>query len=821
MIKPKHSFREKDFTVTEEFIDRCEAKTLYREKLNHNDKDYNILVYYGVGGIGKTKLRRELCRIHKEENPESITFYLDLNAADDRNLGAGILKLVDSCSKKNDFKCFEMAYGLYFRKKHPSALYGREKELITENTFIGIGLNILGIFDNGLTATTAEIIERSIRAIANRTIDKDVQEELKHFDEYSIAEMEERLPLFFQYDLSSYISNHPNTKILMVFDTFEALNENVIEQVHRQRNERWVQEIIEYFDRESFPHLLTLIFGRDELEWGEDWNPIIEQYQLKEFDEEYSKQYLLEAGISDSKISELIAKSSKGYPLLLYLSAETYINILNSGRKPTETDFGGNYPEIIERFLYNLDKDTVEVLRLMSIPNYYNTEIFDLLIKSFNISFPITEYEQFNKYSFVNYDKKEEEYCIHNLIRQSISEKSSETVLQKAHLILLKYFSSKITSIVNTKQIIQLFYHARKALDLYEFDKWLKTCINESLTVSPLGIIKKMQERGEQSVLLQILNGIRTEYSLGELCIELVNVYIDIVHLGGDYQLAVHICDEYLSNYSTEAILSDKQLLKMSIRKIHHSMFFDPVDQLIEDANILVEKVDKKSFPEEYNELLFLLGGNLGVLSGNFENASKWLAKSIQFAENNNLETFKQRTVRKLADISLYKNDYATALDLVNSAVNKYSTINDIDSRYKIYLMAVLGEIYRKQDDLITAWNCYDIVDKKCSENYMPGWQAHSYLAKGMVRLQENNYEDADTLFSRAQIIYKKINQKWGILTVKEAYILLQKYRNGAILKSEIDECIVFSQRMHYQYNEQYAYKLVNEDKPYLQLFFL
>ena len=284
MIKPKHSFGKKNFEVNEAFIDREEAKELYHNKLNHNDKDYNILVFYGVGGIGKTRLRREICRMHKEENKKAVIFYLDLNAADDRNLGSGILKLVDSCDAAVDFKCFEMAYALYFRKKYPAALYGREKGMVTENTAVGIGLNILGLFDNGITGTAAELVERSIRAIANRTIDKEVKEELKNFDDYSLAEMEERLPLFFQYDLQSYLKKQKDAKVLMVFDTFEALNENVIEQVHRSKNERWIQDLISYFDSETFPNLLITIFGREEIEWEEEWGQILDQYQLVEFE---------------------------------------------------------------------------------------------------------------------------------------------------------------------------------------------------------------------------------------------------------------------------------------------------------------------------------------------------------------------------------------------------------------------------------------------------------------------------------------------------------------------------------------------------------
>lgn len=742
MIKPKHSFFKQKYNVNEEFIDRIEAKNLFYQKLMKNKKAYNVLVFYGVGGIGKSKLRKEICRIHSYENKESVIFYLDFNNADDRNLGSGILKLVDSCNTKIDFKCFELAYALYFRKKNPSALYGREKNMVTQNPFVGIGLNIIGIFDNGLVGTAAEIVERTIRAISNRVIDKEVKEELKRFDDYSIQEMEERLPLFFQYDLATYLSKHNETKILIVFDTFEALNENVIEQVHRRRNERWVQEIIEYFDSESFPNLLVSIFGRDKLEWGEEWDAILDQYLLSEFDDCYSKEYLRQVGVEETEIIDFIAKGSKGFPLLLYLSAETYVNIRNANRTPIVSDFGANYPEIIERFLYNLDKDTVEVLRLMSVPNYYDTEIFDFLIKSFNVSFPMTEYEQFNKYSFVNYDHKEAKYFIHSVIRSSILNKTSDSVILSAQRKMLQFFSNKIDINTNTF-VVQLFYHARKSKDVKDYNQWLYMPL-EKIGITPIQMLQRMQIRGEQIILIQIIDGILSEYDINCLNIELINIYIDVVHLGGDYDIAVKMCDKYLQSYSSQAIIETQQLLKMRIRKIHHSMFFAPVDGLIKEAVNMVNAInDVDNSIYEYFELLFLIGGNLGVLSGDFEYAWKWLEKSQKFAEDHNLVSFLHRTIRKQVDILIYKNDFDTALRLLQDVVSTSLTIDEIDTRYKIYLMASLGELYRKQGNMESAWFCYHMVDKKCTENYMPGWQAHSYLAKGMIKMQTNEFRES------------------------------------------------------------------------------
>ena len=53
MVRPKHSFGKKKYHVEESFIDREIAKQLYLDKRSSNDKEYNILSFYGVGGVGK------------------------------------------------------------------------------------------------------------------------------------------------------------------------------------------------------------------------------------------------------------------------------------------------------------------------------------------------------------------------------------------------------------------------------------------------------------------------------------------------------------------------------------------------------------------------------------------------------------------------------------------------------------------------------------------------------------------------------------------------------------------------------------------------
>lgn len=135
--------------------------------------------------------------------------------------------------------------------------------------------------------------------------------------------------------------------------------------------------------------------------------------------------------------------------------------------------------------------------------------------------------------------------------------------------------------------------------------------------------------------------------------------------------------------------------------------------------------------------------------------------------------------------------------------------------------MGVLGEVYRKQGMLDPAWYCYDIVDKKSTENYLPGWQAHSYLAKGMLKMYAHCYTEAEEYLEQASAIYKKIRQEWGIINTMEAQLLMMNMQGMEIEEAELNKCRLRAERMNYQYNAAFVDALQNEENPYLQLFFL
>ncbi len=62
------------------FVDREACIQAFRENIqNSGNREYNVLFYYGIAGIGKSKLQEELQEILDEEHPEILWASIDLD----------------------------------------------------------------------------------------------------------------------------------------------------------------------------------------------------------------------------------------------------------------------------------------------------------------------------------------------------------------------------------------------------------------------------------------------------------------------------------------------------------------------------------------------------------------------------------------------------------------------------------------------------------------------------------------------------------------------------------------------------------------------
>ena len=121
-LTPKHSTRK--HKALREFTDREDQTERFRALLRNRDpKKHHVLMFYGVGGVGKTRLQKELNGIHTRECAFPISTSLDFEDATRREAGAALYSLSVSLriDHKVGFPAFNFAYAIYHKRPRSSA----------------------------------------------------------------------------------------------------------------------------------------------------------------------------------------------------------------------------------------------------------------------------------------------------------------------------------------------------------------------------------------------------------------------------------------------------------------------------------------------------------------------------------------------------------------------------------------------------------------------------------------------------------------------------------------------------------------------------
>lgn len=328
--------------------------------------------------------------------------------------------------------------------------------------------------------------------------------------------------------------------------------------------------------------------------------------------------------------------------------------------------------------------------------------------------------------------------------------------------------------------------------------------------------LKKLQREGNTAFLLWIFDIANDKYGIQDFDKELISVYMDVVHLSGEYAKAVEIADQYLNGHMTD-IANDEFLAMLSVRKIHHSMFYKPVKKLLEDAMSLYTQLND-GFPFVYNELLFLIGGNLGVLYGDWSLSKTWLDKSIAFADSQPFKDFNKRNARKLADYYCHLGQLERAEKLLKDNIQAGGRIT---GRYEAYLVGALANVYTCLGNDDEALECYEQVLKYTTANGITGWSAHANLGIANINFKLGNLEEAADFATRANNIYNRIHQEWGLI-MSEALLAACESRMGiAPIRVSCDRAIKHAEKMQYGSCVSSIEELCSGSNNFLKLYFI
>lgn len=812
-IRPQYSITTNNgrSVANRKFTDRKEPREAFYSLIelmiqeNELQPKHHVLVYYGIGGIGKSRLQRNLSDTLKSDYNNIPMATIDF--ANSMYLSPARTLLELACTFKNwhprAFPHFFMAYALYFKKSYPNVRLSEEKLLKSDNW--NLIAEAIGILDPlNFTSIIPDVVNRAYRLASKIGLDKEAKSALNDLENLTSSEIEKKLPAFWAYDYQKMKTKLNNELSVIFFDSYEALWGTETNDIAKFCVDSWIRELIA-----QLPGVLFVVFSREFIDWSEhkpEWQNALDQHLLDRLSPEDSSDFLKSCNINEEAIREKMVEVSMGHPYHLDLLVDTYYQMKASRQELRVEAIASNNREILVCFLKYLKDDVIATIKLLSLVRIYDIEIFSYLLAKIPTGFPSTMFNEFNKYSFVT-AIGQGVFQIHEVMRKEIVEYIDKSLYMIGNKVAGNFYANQLEKgdyTENQKKIFikELIYHKGQCLSKSVFFTFLNSKM--------LPLFKELQFQGESAYLIGLLHEVFENLS-GEKLPELYSIYIDMIMLYGDFSNSVKLLNDYLENYDFEEVLNDSTLLGMYLKKLHHQMIYCNVDILISKCMNVEAHISAQAHLVEYNELLFLLG-SLYILKGDFEQSKTWLEKSLDWSAEHKLHDMECRTLRKLADISIYEQDYISAKALCENGISMADEYNL--QRYKLYLQCSLAEVQRLQGMYSRATGMYREYQKKFQDIGIHPWVAHTYLALAAVDIEENNISDALSNLSKADRIYRQYNHKWGSIHV-------------AILKLKIeytDELYNESLRLAQQMGHKYEMDLIAHDTENLivkNLFFL
>lgn len=403
-----------------------------------------VVIFYGVGGTGKSWLLR---RLRSELPPEIPSALLDF---DPQAGGApyhtdSSRALAELRRQLASVECprFDLAYS--WLRFHEGV---KEEPLLKDKGLAGIaiealagmaastaaGLPLVGYFTKKLAAKLGKRFKGS--RLERWLADKTNQEDFLRLRTLPAQEIYPQLVDRFLLDLAENLPEQTGRACrgVLFLDTAEALRIGLLGDAQIHQREQWLRDL----HRSDSPLLLVLA-GRDRLSW-EDADPeyrdprFLEQYLVGGLSEHDSRIFLQQCGITDPSMENAALRVSvdtepavtggnAGYHLFsLGLCADTLRN--EPGADPSSFDMApGDVTRLADRFLKSLAGPAYEiwVRRLALTPRFDEAAAR----AAFSASHDVTQdaaWQSLESFSFVREADEPGWWTLHFRMRQALTE---------------------------------------------------------------------------------------------------------------------------------------------------------------------------------------------------------------------------------------------------------------------------------------------------------------------------------------------------------------------------------------------------------------
>lgn len=403
---------------------------------------HHILTFYGVGGQGKTELRKKLAQILTDEDPrQAVWGVLDLDVFN--RAERGLLELRKTLRRNGHagshvhFTAFDIAIAVYWEKAHPTEDIRRVlKDLLEDNEGVlsAIADNAPAWLEMAESLPAGLGLGVKILLLARKKLKENAAkrqiEALHGIEQLDIIQLLDKLPYFLAIDLRIHRERDAACQLVLFLDTYESLWSDKPDKtgLAAVETDAWVRELVA-----AAQGVLFVIFGRDPLSWPDgDWAGCLDQHRLNGLSAADADQFLRQIPIAEADIRAAIIEAAQGqaeadaateapgaHPFYLDLAANRYLDMRAAERQPKPADFGGTRSEIIACFLRHRSLAEQETLKLLAGSRAFDRELFVALIKRFQTGYPPTAWAEFTGFSFIE-TGSDQRQRLHGLMRDHL-----------------------------------------------------------------------------------------------------------------------------------------------------------------------------------------------------------------------------------------------------------------------------------------------------------------------------------------------------------------------------------------------------------------
>lgn len=762
MIKSKFD-KKGSFKATKVFTDRADPRHLFRTSVS----DYcegtlasKLLVFYGFGGIGKTKLLHELLTNDEYYPLEYIKdirkIFISLDVYDYSNP----IPVLMNIRRQIDEKCYLFDYALldYYHKIGVSFNDTLSKFDKINDTFFDIISDAISI---GLGDVTIPV--KYIKLVGEKILNKrsykkyhEYIAEIEHLNEFEIYE---RLPHYLGLEISrQYKDNKPT---IVFLDSYESILLKMKDSAVCEDSEEWLKE---FFISSS--NILIVIGSREKIKWEEDdeeWGDYLDQHILEKLSPNDSKYFLERVPVNEYEIVNTMIQSANGIPLFLDMCVDLYSQNLNNSINNCKEFFDIKTDKIIGRYLRHMRSDEKYLTKHLAIYNFFDVSFVEYLIGKLNIKLNSSEIDEYlSKSIFLMLDS--DRYKIDDGVKAHIKKQIDPKIYNKGYNTLIAYIANEMS--IYSELYIPYFEHIILLITSYK----INTDRDDIELI--IDIINKIIDTGYWNELNTVIEKYKTNLSVEY---PEIYVYSKIRHYRRTGKLQDGI--ELLNSAIIDKDLLGKHLYQYKFLEVHFYHLIGDYDYALKQYKLTIDKfrLIKHIVDKDVYYMFNIKYADLLMLKGRFKTA---LGIIEQLLENDTLST------KVLTEALRVKGHIFRFNFMLVEAETVYSSIFSV---CKSENLNVIGKVYNN----ILECRCWydprsaiEYSSKSIEINERIGASLElgkTYTSLGIAYVKNLDVKDSYKYIDKAITIQKQCDYKSGVLFGMVAkYIALshEKVRN-------------------------------------------